>query len=250
MKYIRSFFMSLSMFSVIPAPKYKWDDKNVRHILKFYPFVGAIIGGLWYLIYMILNYFSINYILMSAILVAFPVYITGMLHLDGFMDVSDAILSRRDRETKIKILKDSCTGAFSVISLVILIMFEYASINTILLEKKEIIFIIFIPIISRSFSALMILINKDLKASTLTKFFKENTNKFDRILQIIIISILIIIIYLLLGIKYDIILVIMCICMFYKTYKNVKDLDGINGDVAGYCLITGELVGLITLALI
>ncbi len=249
MKYIRSFFMALSMFSVIPAPKYKWEDKNVRHILKFYPFIGVIIGLIWYLMYIILNKFNINYMLESAILIAFPIYITGMLHLDGFMDVSDAILSRRDRETKIKILKDSCTGAFSVISLVILIMFEYAAMNSILFEKKNIIFIIFIPIISRCFSAFMILINKDLKESTLSKFFKENTNKFDRIFQIIIMLALLIVLYLLLGIKYDFILIAMCICMFYKTYKNVKDLDGINGDIVGYCLVTGELVGLILLAI-
>lgn len=53
------------------------------------------------------------------------IIITGMLHLDGFMDVCDAILSRRSKEEKLRILKDSATGAFAVIPLVILFFLQF-----------------------------------------------------------------------------------------------------------------------------
>ena len=45
---------------------------------------------------------------------------TGFLHLDGYMDVCDAVLSRRDLATRQKILKDSHCGAFAVICMVLL----------------------------------------------------------------------------------------------------------------------------------
>lgn len=250
MKYVRSFFMALSMFSIIPCPKYKWDENNARNILKFYPIVGFVIGLIWYVLYFILNKFNINTLLTSSILIAFPIYITGMLHLDGFMDVSDAILSRRDRETRLKILKDSCTGAFAVISLIILLLIEFAAMNIVLESNKNMLFIILIPVFSRSFSALMILVNEELKESTLVKFFKKGTGLFDRILQMIIIILSFILTYVIFGFKYDIILLIMCIFMGYKTYKNIKDLGGINGDIAGYNLVIGEFFGILALSLI
>lgn len=249
MRYIRSFFMAISMFSIIPTPNYKWEKENTKNILKFYPVVGLIIGALWVLLYNILNLIKVNNILTSAILLVYPIFITGMLHLDGFMDICDAVFSRRDRETKLKILKDSCTGAFSVISLVVLIVIEFASIYSIVEYKKNILFLLFIPIISRSFMALMILIKPEIKESTLVKIFKDGTTLIDRVLQIIILVIILLILFLKLGYMYSIFMVIMCLVMLYKTDTNIKELGGINGDVAGYGLIIGECIGLLILAL-
>lgn len=249
MRYIRSFFMALSMFSVIPAPRFKWEKENTKNILKFYPLIGGIIGLLWILLYSILNSFNINNVLISAVILIYPIMITGMLHLDGFMDICDAVLSRRDREAKLKILKDSCTGAFSVICLVILMIIEFASIYSIIEDRKNILFLLFIPIISRSFMALMILTKVEIKESTLVKIFKDGTNIWDRVVQIVIIIITFIIIYITLGAIYNCIMFIMCLIMLYKTNVNIKELGGINGDVAGYGLIVGECIGILMLAL-
>ena len=249
MRYIRSFFMAISMFSIIPTPNYKWEKENTKNILKFYPVVGLIIGALWVLLYNILNLIKVNNILTSAILLVYPIFITGMLHLDGFMDICDAVFSRRDRETKLKILKDSCTGAFSVISFGVLMIIEFASIYSIVEYKKNILFLLFIPIISRSFMALMILIKPEIKESTLVKIFKDGTSLVDRVLQIIILVIILLILFLKLGYMYSIFMVIMCLFMLYKTNTNIKELGGINGDVAGYGLIVGECIGLLILAL-
>ncbi|MDY6012948.1 adenosylcobinamide-GDP ribazoletransferase [Clostridium sp.] len=249
MRYIRSFFMALSMFSIIPTPNYKWEKENTKNILKFYPVVGLIIGALWVLVYNILNLLKVNNILISAILLVFPIFITGMLHLDGFMDICDAVFSRRDRETKLKILKDSCSGAFSVICFGVLMIIEYASIYSIVEYKKNILFLLFIPIISRSFMALMILIKPEIKESTLVKIFKDGTSLIDRVLQIIILIIIFLSLFLKLGAIYAVFMAIMCLFMLYKTNINIKELGGINGDVAGYGLIVGECIGLLVLAL-
>lgn len=51
---------------------------------------------------------------------ALPWLVTGFMHLDGYMDVCDAVLSRRELATRQRILKDSHCGAFAVIGMVLL----------------------------------------------------------------------------------------------------------------------------------
>ena len=47
-KYFKSFLMAISMFTIIPLPRYEWDDEGGKNILKFYPLIGLIIGLIWY----------------------------------------------------------------------------------------------------------------------------------------------------------------------------------------------------------
>ncbi|MDU7886018.1 MAG: adenosylcobinamide-GDP ribazoletransferase, partial [Clostridium perfringens] len=148
--------MTLSMFTVIPLPKYEWDDRAAKHIMKLYPFIGLIIGALWYLSFFVLSKLNVPIMLMAALILTVPYILTGFLHLDGFMDVSDALLSRRDKETKLRILKDSTVGAFSVISVVLLLLVEFAGMFTVLNKNLDMRVLIFIPIASRAINGYFI----------------------------------------------------------------------------------------------
>lgn len=55
-----------------------------------------------------------------------PWCLTGFIHLDGFMDCCDAVLSRREQARRREILKDSHVGSFAVICLVLLAMAGYS----------------------------------------------------------------------------------------------------------------------------
>ena len=112
----KGFIMDITMFTIIPMPYKVWEDSAVCHMMKLYPLIGLIVGLINYLVYLIASYFNLPLIIITALTMIAPFIITGMLHLDGFMDVSDALLSRRDRKEKIRILKDPNTEAFSVIS--------------------------------------------------------------------------------------------------------------------------------------
>lgn len=62
----------------------------------------------------------------GLLIAAAPWLTTGFLHLDGFMDVCDAVLSRRDLPRRQEILKDSHCGAFAVISMVLLALSQWS----------------------------------------------------------------------------------------------------------------------------
>ena len=110
-KYYKGLLMAISMFTIIPLPHYEWDDEGGKNIMKFYPIIGLIVGLIWYFSYKLLYLIGVSTMVVAAITMIVPFLVTGMLHLDGFMDVCDALLSRRDKNEKLRILKDPHTGA-------------------------------------------------------------------------------------------------------------------------------------------
>ena len=244
------FIMALSMFTIIPMPYKSWRDECVRHMMKVYPLVGLVVGLINYYVYRIADYFNLSTILIVAITMVTPFIITGMLHLDGFMDVCDALLSRRDQKEKIRILKDPNTGAFAVISLAILFIIDFAATYTLVENKVNVIGIIIIPIISRSLMGLMLLKKDSMKESSLGAYFKKDTGKIDILILYLFLlasSISFIIIF---NLKAILVPVFMIISAVISVNKSTKELGGMSGDSAGYGLVIAEVVGILFLAAI
>ncbi len=117
MKIIRSCIVSFSMYSKIPMPQFEWKEDDMKYMLCFFPWIGAVIGGLLWLWSLLCNRFGIGMICYVAIGTLIPLAVTGGFHVDGFMDTMDAFHSYQPREKKLEILKDSHIGAFAVIML-------------------------------------------------------------------------------------------------------------------------------------
>ena len=112
---IKSLWVALSAFSVIPVPQYAWDDNATKYSICFLPIVGVVCGigaAAWYTICSI---FSMGALLFSAGATVIPLLITGGIHMDGYMDTVDALASHQSRQRKLEIMKDSHCGAFAVI---------------------------------------------------------------------------------------------------------------------------------------
>ena len=115
MRIIKSFFIAFSMYSKIPMPQFEWKDEDIRYALCFFPWVGTVIGVLWYLWKWICARFGVGTLCYTVVGTAIPILITGGFHVDGFLDTCDALHSYQPRERKLEILKDSHIGAFAVI---------------------------------------------------------------------------------------------------------------------------------------
>jgi len=246
-KLYKGFIMALSMFTVLPTPYIEWDDEGARHMMKFYPLIGLIVGGIWSIVYYLINILNVSIILKGVIIMIVPFIVTGMLHLDGFMDVCDAILSRRDKEEKLRILKDSTTGAFAVISLVILFFLQFGGIYSVLEKKIPFYILILIPIVSRSVVAYFLLSRTTIKESTLGTYFKKGTNIKDKIIMIVSLIIIILISFALLRFYGILIVSLITLGITWAVEKCKKEFGGISGDVAGFALVVGEVIGILTL---
>ncbi len=126
-KNITALFMAWGNFTVIPCPYKHWDSSLNHRMLMYLPAIGAVIGFVWVLCLSVLSWIGIPAALL-AVCAEFLIFrLCGYMHLDGFMDVSDAVMSRRPLEERQRILKDSRVGAFAVICLVFLLLVWFAA---------------------------------------------------------------------------------------------------------------------------
>ena len=249
-KLYKGFIMALSMFTIIPTPYVEWDDEGVKNMMKFYPIIGLIVGFIWSIAYYLIDFLNTSIVLKSSLIMIVPFIITGMLHLDGFMDVCDAILSRRDREEKLRILKDSTIGAFAVISLLILFFLQFGGIYSIVEKNIPFYILILIPIVSRSSVGYFLLSRQTIKESTLGTYFKKGTNIKDILIMVFSLILVTITAFFLLQIYGLILITLIVLGVTLVVEKCKKEFGGISGDVAGFALVVGEVTGTLVLGII
>ncbi|MBO5293497.1 MAG: adenosylcobinamide-GDP ribazoletransferase [Lachnospiraceae bacterium] len=112
---LKSLVIAFSIYSKIPVPQFEWKEEDMRYMLCFFPWVGAVIGIGIYVWNFLCRRFLIGEICYTVIGAAIPLILTGGFHADGFLDTMDAFHSYQPRERKLEILKDSHIGAFAVI---------------------------------------------------------------------------------------------------------------------------------------
>ncbi|WP_379291698.1 adenosylcobinamide-GDP ribazoletransferase [Paenibacillus residui] len=143
-------FQLLTRFPCPVAVRY--TGEVFRRSVLFYPVAGLAIGlvlaAAGTLAHAWLPAFPA-----SAVLLALWVFLTGALHLDGWMDTADGILSHRPREQMLEIMKDSRVGAMGVIAGVLYLLLKLSFLYTLLDMHWTwgAAFIICIPIWSRAF---------------------------------------------------------------------------------------------------
>ena len=117
---IKPLFSAIAFLSRIPIPNLSFTKEDWEKSPFYYPIVGAIIG-----IFLLLVSKGLHFVLPETItafcIVLFWIFITGGLHLDGWMDLADGLGSSRTREQMLEIMKDSRVGAMGVIAAILLI---------------------------------------------------------------------------------------------------------------------------------
>lgn len=248
MNYIYGLLMSWGMFTVIPCPYRGWKEEARGHMLVCFPIVGAIIGAIWFGVFAITGFLPVY--LRAVLITIVPWFLTGFMHLDGFMDVCDAVMSRRDLETRQKILKDSRVGAFAVICIGILMLSQFAGVLSFLeADTTKGIGLLFIPVASRICAAFAVMNMKPMHTSQYSNL--ERKARFNVAIAILffILAAVVGILTVFSGISTKIIVSLLATIVVYwicALYGN-KMLGGMNGDISGYALTLGELAGIIGL---
>lgn len=115
MNFLNSLWVAISFYSILPAPRPEWSKESTKSAICFLPVIGIFVGALHYLWQYLCIKIGMHSSMFSAVAVMIPIFITGGLHMDGFMDTADAISSGQSRERKLEIMRDSNVGAFAVL---------------------------------------------------------------------------------------------------------------------------------------
>jgi adenosylcobinamide-GDP ribazoletransferase len=112
-----SFSSAVQFLTRIPVPSQPYEADSLSRAVKFFPFVGALIGGSAAL----LNFLLFSHLprLVTAFFVLiFLVLITGCLHEDGLADTADGFGGGWSREQILLILRDSRIGSYGAVALI------------------------------------------------------------------------------------------------------------------------------------
>ena len=234
-RYLHAFAMCQSMFCAIPAPQV-WDEKAKDKMLLFLPVVGLEIGAVWALLAWLCRLLGLQELVSGFLLCAYPFVITGFIHLDGFMDVTDAVKSWRSLERRREILKDSHVGSFAVIGIVLLMLAQF-SLFASASGEADFRILVFIPAVSRCCSALAV---TGLKPMSTSQYADQKKPKSHMAVLTVMLCIFVAAGFLLCG-KYGFALVGGIAGYGLALRRAYKSLDGMNGDISGYALTIGEL---------
>ena len=234
------FLIAFSMYSKIPMPQCEWTEENMAYAMCFFPWVGAVIGGLTWAFGTFGADWGLSPAFYTVILVLIPWLITGGIHLDGFLDTADAMASYQERERRLEILKDSHTGAFAVITCVVYFMFYYGVYSQASVRVFPVIGLSFM--MSRAFSALAIVTFPKAKKTGSVSAMARGSR--DRQVQITMGIYLLLIAAVMIWLDRK--LGIACCLIALITYgiyywQSKKHFGGITGDLAGCFLTLCEL---------
>ena len=249
---MRSVIIAFSMYSRIPMPKLSWREKDMRYAICAFPLIGIVIAATELALVWAAQRYKIPSAATVSLMIALPILITGGIHLDGFIDTSDARSSYRSAEEKLAILKDPHVGAFGIIRLFLYFLIVFAGLTIFLStgpEKALIRAAALLPVVSRSCSGLTAeLMSKARKEGMLSGLLGEN-----RKMPVIVILILWLAAALGAVFFFDLrgggaIVVAESAVMLYYGWMVRKEFGGVTGDLAGWYLCTAEAAGVWAMA--
>jgi adenosylcobinamide-GDP ribazoletransferase len=101
----------------VPAARIKADDEHALDgLAKYLPSVGLLIGLSLCVMQRVLSSVHANGLLAAGLIIFSWLWLTGGLHMDGFMDTADGVFSHRSRERMLEIMQDSRVGNFAVLA--------------------------------------------------------------------------------------------------------------------------------------
>ena len=215
-------------------PQFEWKEEDMKYMLCFFPWIGAVTGGLIYLWKIICDRFGVGELCYTMIGAAIPVLVTGGFHVDGFMDTMDALHSYQPKEKKLEILKDSHIGAFSEI--------KDNNILKILCAGFA---------LSRCLSGIGVVTFKSAKHDGLLFTFADNAQKNIVKIALYLQAVICLAYMLWQSSVAGAAAVVTAIIVFaYYYYRSKKEFGGITGDTAGYFVVLCEGGMTIILALL
>lgn len=114
---MKNFFLMIRFFTRIPLRIINTSENNdFTRGLPYFPLVGLVIGVFNLLAFYFFYIFENPAVTISFWIMA-NIVITGALHIDGLADTCDGLLSYKDKDTMLKIMKDSRIGTNGVISI-------------------------------------------------------------------------------------------------------------------------------------
>lgn len=240
MRVIRSFVIAFSTYSRIPMPQVEWSDENRKYAMCFFPLVGAVIGLLLWGWLWLCDALGMGALLRGVVGALLSLLVTGGIHMDGFMDTSDALASWQSKERRLEILKDSHVGAFAVMGCGGYFLLNAALLSEAIAKDGPMLLCVFM--ISRAMSVWALAAFKSARPKGMLDSFAQAAHKRMVTVSCIAYAAVCVLVWTLCGGWLALAcLLTAALCLAYYRHMAYKQFGGVTGDLAGWFVQITEL---------
>jgi adenosylcobinamide-GDP ribazoletransferase len=112
----------------IPGPNVPWSPAILQSASGYFPWIGLILGILLGSLFFVGSWIWGPFVAACLVLAA-EIWLTGAFHHDGFADTCDGYGGGWNKESILRILKDSRVGSFAASGLITLLLLKAALIS-------------------------------------------------------------------------------------------------------------------------
>ena len=240
MRVIRSLMIAFSTYSCIPVPQVEWSEENRKFSMCFFPLIGTVIGLLLWGWLWLCDALAIGHMLKGALGALLPIFVTGGIHMDGFMDTCDALASWQSKERRLEILKDSHAGAFAVLGCTGYLLLHAAVLSEASAASGALLCGVFV--LSRTLSAWAMAAFRSARPSGMLDAFAQAAHRRLVSISCMVYAVLCAAVWAVYGGWLAIVcLPVSAACMWYYRHMAYKQFGGVTGDLAGWFLQVTEL---------
>ncbi len=246
---MKRFLNALRFLTIIPVPGMKHADlSSAGKSAAFFPIVGLIIGGLLTAA-ACLSALVWSSAAQAASVTAVWVIITGGLHLDGLADLADGLGGGWDRESRLKIMKDSLIGTYGALAIVIMLLMKavllYEISSCAVGGRRFYTVLILTPVVGRFCMVLSIRIFKTAKTEGFGYIFKSSVRTIDAAAAAVITALLLFAAW---GFAGFIVMAAAVLFMLAAARWISLGIGGLNGDSYGAICELSELFCLLLIS--
>ena len=237
----RSLLIAFSTYSRIPVPQVEWNEENRRYSMCFFPLVGLVTGLLVWGWLSLCACLKMGPFLQGAVAALLPLLITGGIHMDGYMDTTDALASWQSQEKRLEILKDSHTGAFAVMGCAGYLLLSAALYSE--ADPAAGLRLAGVFVLSRALSAFALVRMRNARNRGMLDDISRVAEKRLVTLSGGVYALLCLVLWLATGVRTALLCVLAAVlCYLYYQHMSYKQFGGVTGDLAGWFLQVTELV--------
>ncbi|MDO5117910.1 MAG: adenosylcobinamide-GDP ribazoletransferase [Eggerthellaceae bacterium] len=246
---LRYIACSLAMFSRVPIPRsLNLSEDDMRYILAAFPLVGVLIGVVALIWWWLCGICEFSAFLRAVGFVGVPFLVAGAIHMDGFVDVCDAISSHASPAKKRKILADPHVGAFAIICTVLYLLIYCAIVFELDITLSTVGLIVCIYVLERVLSGMCALMfPKSSDKGMLATFNRESSERSSMMVLAIVFIVCVVCMVLLDWVAAIFVIIAAAIAVVYLYITARKQFGGMSGDLSGFFLQIAELAMLIAL---
>jgi len=140
---LKRFIVAISFLTRLPIATHSiYEAKDVGRAALAFPLVGALLGLIQVALLKAFEFggfspnSSLKAVLAAILLIIVSAFLTGALHFDGLADMADGFGGGRDKESVLRIMRDSVIGTYGAAALILLIALKVTAF-AVLIETGE-----------------------------------------------------------------------------------------------------------------